>query len=143
MDLMRLLILGGTRFLGRATAETASAAGWDGTTFNRGRSGSDLPGVQAIRGDRGVAVDLARLAESGPWDAVVDTSGYVPRNTLAVAHVLRPVADPLCAARPLTRSFIHSDRSRKQSRTLQDHLYGESGPYKVERTSIAFSSTAT
>lgn len=93
MALMRLLILGGTRFLGRATAVAASAAGWNVTTFNRGRSGSDLPDVQAIRGDRGAAVDLARLAESGPWDAVVDTSGYVPRDTLAVARVLEPVAD--------------------------------------------------
>jgi 2'-hydroxyisoflavone reductase len=62
---MRLLILGGTRFLGKATAGTASAAGWDVTTFNRGRSGSDLPGMQAIRGDRGAAADLAGLRSRG------------------------------------------------------------------------------
>lgn len=47
--------------------------------------------MHAIRGDRGVRAELARLAESGPWDAVVDTSGYVPRDTLAVARALEPV----------------------------------------------------
>ncbi len=77
---MRILILGGSRFLGRAFALEAIEAGHQVTVFNRGRSGPDPEGVEAVRGDRGSAEDLARLAGQGPWDAIVDTSGYVPRT---------------------------------------------------------------
>ncbi|MEU6250452.1 SDR family oxidoreductase [Glycomyces sp. NPDC047010] len=87
---MRLLVLGGSQFVGRAIVAEALARGWDVTTFNRGRSGLDLPGVEAVRGDRGNRADLERLAASGTWDAVVDSSGYVPRNVLEVARVLQP-----------------------------------------------------
>lgn len=89
---MRLLILGGTAFVGRAVVETGLPGGWSVTTFNRGRSGGDVVGVHAVRGDRTSPADVARLVELGPWDAVVDTSGYVPRNVLAVAGALRPAA---------------------------------------------------
>jgi 2'-hydroxyisoflavone reductase len=87
----RLLVLGGSWFLGRAVADDALARGWKVTTFRRGRSGEDAPGATVIRGDRTNADDLARLASAGPWDAVVDTSGYVPREVLAVARALDPV----------------------------------------------------
>ena len=76
---MRILIIGGSRFLGRAFAAEALAAGHQVTVFNRGRSGPDLPGVRAVRGDRENAADLERLAGEGPWDAVVDTCGFVPK----------------------------------------------------------------
>ncbi|SDL65996.1 Nucleoside-diphosphate-sugar epimerase [Glycomyces sambucus] len=89
---MRLLVLGGTQFVGRAVVAEALAHGWDVTTFNRGRSGRDLAGVTAIRGDRWDRSDLELLAEAEPWDAVVDSSGYVPRNVLEVAEVLEPSA---------------------------------------------------
>ncbi|MEU1353919.1 NAD-dependent epimerase/dehydratase family protein [Streptomyces cinnamoneus] len=91
---MRILILGGTWFLGRAVAQEALTRGWQVTTFNRGRSGPDLPGVETIRGDRTDAADLARLAKAGPWDAVVDTSSaaLAPRSVLAGAHALESVA---------------------------------------------------
>ena len=49
--------------------------------------------MNAVRGDRTNQDDLARLAKVGPWDAVVDTSGYVPREVLAVTRSLEPVAD--------------------------------------------------
>ncbi|MGH4017827.1 MAG: NAD-dependent epimerase/dehydratase family protein [Pseudonocardiaceae bacterium] len=88
----RLLVLGGSWFLGRTVADAALAGGWEVTTFRRGRSGEDAPGVTAIRGDRTSAEDLARLVEAGPWDAVVDTSGYVPREVLAMARSLESVA---------------------------------------------------
>ena len=76
---MRLLLLGGSAFLGRAVAAEALAAGHDVTVFNRGRTAPDLEGVQSVRGDRESREDLERLADHGPWDAIVDTSGYVPR----------------------------------------------------------------
>lgn len=65
--------------------------GWHVTTFNRGRSAPDIDGVQPVHGDRTKAADLARLAGLGPWDAVIDTSGYVPREVLAAAKALHPV----------------------------------------------------
>lgn len=88
----RVLVLGGSWFLGRAVVDAALAAGAEVTTFRRGQSGEDAPGVSTIRGDRTDADDLRRLAEAGTWDAVVDTSGFVPRETLAVARALEPVA---------------------------------------------------
>jgi nucleoside-diphosphate-sugar epimerase len=89
---MRLLVLGGSWFLGAQIARDALAAGWQVTTFRRGRTGVDMPGVATIRGDRTSAVDLAELAHAGPWDAVVDTSGYVPADVGRVARALAPTA---------------------------------------------------
>jgi 2'-hydroxyisoflavone reductase len=88
----RLLILGGTWFLGRTLAETAMERGWRVTCFNRGRTGRDVPGVRSVRGDRTVLSDVERLADHGPWDAVVDTSVYEPQDAQLTARVLRPVA---------------------------------------------------
>ena len=86
-------MLGGTRFVRRAIARAGLDLGWEVTTFNRGLSGADLPGAIVRRGDRTRVDDLARLSAAGPWDAVVDTSGYVPRETLTVARRLEPVAE--------------------------------------------------
>lgn len=88
----RVLVLGGSWFLGRAIVDGAVARGWAVTTFRRGTPGEQSPGVDTVRGDRTDPDDLARLARSGPWDAVIDTSGYVPADTLAVARALEPVA---------------------------------------------------
>jgi 2'-hydroxyisoflavone reductase len=85
---VRILVLGGSWFLGRAIAEAAAESGHEVTVFNRGRSGSDPAGVASIRGDRESAEDVARLAKSGPWDAVIDPSGQVPRVVLENARVL-------------------------------------------------------
>ncbi|ADG89018.1 reductase [Thermobispora bispora] len=79
---MRLLIIGGGIFLGRAIVAEALARGHRVTTFNRGRTGVDLPGTTIIRGDREVPADLDRLAAAGPWDAVIDVCGYTPRIVL-------------------------------------------------------------
>ncbi|MFC5904069.1 NAD-dependent epimerase/dehydratase family protein [Streptomyces zhihengii] len=91
---MGLLVTGGTWFLGRTVAESVLAAGWEVTTLNRGRSGEDVPGVTDAHGDRTSGDDLARLAASGTWDAVVDTSAseMAPRDVLAGARALEPVA---------------------------------------------------
>ncbi|MEV6527449.1 NAD-dependent epimerase/dehydratase family protein [Longispora sp. NPDC051575] len=90
---MRLLVLGGTWFLGRTLAESALLDGWEVTCFNRGRSGTDVAGVRSIRGDRTVAADVARLADAGPWDVVVDTSAFEPADVALVSRALRPVAE--------------------------------------------------
>jgi 2'-hydroxyisoflavone reductase len=84
---MRLLIIGGTSFLGRATAEEALDRGWEVTTFNRGQSNPDVAGVEALRGDRDDDTALEQLA-GRPFDVVVDTCGFVPRVVGKAARVL-------------------------------------------------------
>lgn len=79
---MKLLIIGGGIFLGRAIAAEALRRGHEVTTFNRGRSGEDLPGVAAVRGDREIPADLDRLVEGRRWDAVIDVCGFTPRVVL-------------------------------------------------------------
>lgn len=76
---MRLLVLGGTSFVGRALVEDARSRGDEVTLFSRGRTGTELfPDVERRTGDR-TAGDYASLSD-GTWDAVVDVSAYVPRH---------------------------------------------------------------
>lgn len=90
---MRILVLGGTRFVGWSVVAAGVGCGWEVTTFNRGMSGTDVAGARALRGDRAQMDEVAQLAEAGPWDAVVDTSGYVPREVLAACERLESVTD--------------------------------------------------
>ncbi|MFJ8646511.1 NAD-dependent epimerase/dehydratase family protein [Streptomyces sp. NPDC093546] len=86
---MRLLILGGTEFAGRAVAESALARGWEVTVFHRGRH-EPPAGVTALLGDR-TAPDgrgLAALADAGPWDVVVDTWTDAPAAVRDAARLL-------------------------------------------------------
>ncbi|WP_324787032.1 NAD-dependent epimerase/dehydratase family protein [Streptomyces sp. H51] len=91
---MRILVMGGTWFLGRHIAKSALRKGWQVTTFNRGRSGHNVDDVKQVHGDRTSQADLERLAEHGPWDAVIDTSSsdFPPRDVLTAATALRPAA---------------------------------------------------
>ena len=83
---MKLLVLGGTKFLGRATVEAALARGHEVTLFNRGETNADLfPDTEKLRGDR--TQDLSAL-DGREWDAVVDPSGYVPAVVRASAEKL-------------------------------------------------------
>lgn len=85
---MKILIIGGTRFLGRALVDAARARGHEVTLFNRGQSNPDLyPEVEKLHGDREREADLAVLAGRG-WDAVIDTCGYVPRHVHNMAKRL-------------------------------------------------------
>lgn len=85
---MRLLILGGTWFLGRTLAVDALARGWTVTTFTRGKSGLPPAGATHVQGDRTRIDDLERLRESGPWDATIDTSAYEPADVLRLLDAL-------------------------------------------------------
>jgi len=83
---MKVLILGGTVFLGRHLVEAALARGHELTLFNRGQHHADLfPDVDKLRGDRDG--DLGAL-QGGAWDVVIDTCGYVPRIVRASAELL-------------------------------------------------------
>ncbi|MGW0807653.1 NAD-dependent epimerase/dehydratase family protein [Nonomuraea sp. NPDC002799] len=83
---MRVLVLGGTEFVGRAFVEEALALGWQVTTFNRG-SRELHAGVTALRGDRSVPGGLAAL-ETGEWDVVVDTWSWAPAAVRDAASLL-------------------------------------------------------
>jgi len=86
---MNLLILGGTRFLGRHLVEAALARGHCVATFNRGTRPGLWPGVEELRGDRSAGdVGLAAL-RGRRWDAALDTCGYVPRVVGAATRCLR------------------------------------------------------
>jgi len=84
---VKLLVLGGTKFLGRHAVDAALAAGHDVTIFTRGETNPELfPEVEHLVGDRDGKLDaLARRN----WDGVVDTSGYVPRVVRQSAELLR------------------------------------------------------
>jgi 2'-hydroxyisoflavone reductase len=84
----RLLILGGTSFLGPQLTQRALGAGWSVTHFNRGRRAPEgVPGVETLIGDRDGKLDAL---EGGRWDAVIDTSGYLPRHVRLSAELLAP-----------------------------------------------------
>ncbi|MDB5041691.1 MAG: hypothetical protein JWN27_2417, partial [Candidatus Eremiobacteraeota bacterium] len=80
-----MLVIGGTRFVGRHLVAGALARGWDVTVFHRGTTANPHPAAREILGDR--RTDLERL--DGRWDAVVDVCGYLPAEVAASADALR------------------------------------------------------
>ncbi len=103
---LRLLILGGTAFLGPALIEVAKAKGHSITTFNRGKTEKrigSIDGIEKLFGNRdpqkrsddadpqspmGLTQIEEAIAGGQKWDAVIDTSGYVPRVVQASASLL-------------------------------------------------------
>lgn len=84
---MRVLVLGGTSFVGRTVVEEALRQGVRVTLFGRGRTGPDLfPELTRLIGDRDTG-DYTALA-GGRWDAVIDFSGYVPRHVQQAMDLL-------------------------------------------------------
>ncbi len=83
-----ILILGGTGFLGPHVVTAAQARGHTLTLFNRGKTHPGLfPNVEKLQGDRDGKLDALK---GRTWDAVVDTSGYVPRIVKMSAELLAP-----------------------------------------------------
>src|SRR5437588_7043829 len=111
---MKLLILGGTKFLGRHLVGAALARGDEVTLFNRGLHNTEIfPEVEKLRGERDGGLDALRGRR---WDAVVDTSGYVPRVVRASAELL---ADSV--GKKLRRSAHDARRSEEHTSELQSH----------------------
>jgi 2'-hydroxyisoflavone reductase len=88
---MRILFLGGTRFLGRHAVDEALARGHTVTVFTRGRTPNHWgAAVTALTGERDPSIAPGHDAlRDGHWDAVIDTSGYVPRIVRASAELLK------------------------------------------------------
>jgi nucleoside-diphosphate-sugar epimerase len=88
---MRALVLGGTRFLGRAVVDALLTRGDEPTLFNRGRTNPDLfPEVEQLRGDR--SSDLSAL-DGGNWDVVFDIAAYFPHEVQRSTEALRGRVD--------------------------------------------------
>jgi 2'-hydroxyisoflavone reductase len=86
---LRMLILGGTGFIGPHMVREALRRGHEVSLFNRGRTNNDLfPDLELLEGDRNGGLDSL---EGGQWDVVVDNSGYVPRHVEDSARLLEPV----------------------------------------------------
>ena len=85
---MNILLIGGTRFVGRAIVTQALNDGHTVTLFNRGQSNPDAfqNKVTTLQGDRNTQLELLR---SGAWDVVIDTCAYVPRQVRQATDVLR------------------------------------------------------
>jgi 2'-hydroxyisoflavone reductase len=88
---VKLLVIGGTIFLGRHVVEAALAKGHEVTIFHRGRHGADLfPDVERILGDRDGGLEPLR---GRSFDAILDPSGYVPRVVRASAEFFADATD--------------------------------------------------
>ncbi|MFN2449665.1 MAG: NAD-dependent epimerase/dehydratase family protein [Candidatus Baltobacteraceae bacterium] len=128
-----ILVLGGTRFVGRHIAAAAVAAGAQITLFNRGMTSSPtVNGVSQVHGDR--HSDLHRL-DGREWDTVIDTCGYTPVELeqsaryfaqrtaqyvfISSISVYRPAPAPLNEDSPVLALPRHADRSQ-----MNPELYG-------------------
>jgi 2'-hydroxyisoflavone reductase len=117
---VRLLLLGGPNFLGRAVVDAALERGHELTLFNRGRTNPELyPEVEKLRGAREGALEPLR---GQSWEAVVDTSGHIPRVVQASAEALAE-SDRYCFVSSVS---VYADLSGPVSETsplapLGDH----------------------
>jgi 2'-hydroxyisoflavone reductase len=85
-DALRILVLGGTGFIGPHMVSEFLRRGHDVSLFNRGRTNDDLfPDLETLLGDRDGGLDILKGKR---WDAVVDNSGYVPRLVEDSARLL-------------------------------------------------------
>ncbi len=87
---MKVLVLGGSHFMGRALVESALHAGHDVTTLNRGQTGNDVALARHIRADRTDQNVLREAIGHGSWDAVVDTWSGPAIHATATAELLGP-----------------------------------------------------
>lgn len=88
---MRLLILGGTGFIGPHEIDYALERGHEITMFNRGKTAPDMfPDVERLIGDRNGQLDALKGRE---WDAVIDNSGFFPRHVRESAELLKGNVD--------------------------------------------------
>ena len=90
---MRILIIGGSVFLGRAVAETALRMHHEVFVLNRGLSHPDVHGVVPIVGDRNKPETLIQAQSNGPFDLVVDTSGFDPQTVALSVGMLGAICN--------------------------------------------------
>src|SRR5437762_2199684 len=136
---MQILILGGTQFVGRHTVDSALERGHEVTLFNRGQTSPDLfPELEKLRGDRDG--DLAALGGRA-WDAVVDTSGYVPRVVRATLDALGDVGhytfvSTISAYPDLSEPVDEDTPVYDEEPDTEDYRSEAYGPLKIGRAHV-------
>lgn len=119
---MRLLVLGGTRFVGRAVVDAALAAGHSVTLFNRGQTAPDLyPEVETVIGDR--TSDLSSLA-GRRFDTVIDCAGYDPAVVGLSVAALRDAVDRYVFVSSVSVYADQSVPAAEDAPVLSDDSYG-------------------
>lgn len=135
---MKILVLGGTSFVGRHFVELALREGHEVTLFHRGKTGDDLfPEAEHVLGDRGSELD--RLGDR-TWDAVMDSCGYLPRDVRTSADFLREKVSRYVFISTISVYKDWATPAKDESGNLQfidnedsDELTNETyGPYKVK-----------
>jgi len=112
---MKLLVLGGTKFLGRAVVDAARARGHELTLFNRGKQDPGAyPDVEQIHGDRtqAGAFDALRGRRFG---AVIDTAAYLPRDVASAAAFFAPAADAYLVVSSISAHADHAAPGTNES----------------------------
>ena len=119
---MRLLVLGGTRFVGRAVVDEAVAAGHSVTLFNRGQTAPSLyPGLETVIGDR--TVSLAPLA-GRRFDTMIDCAGYDPAVVSLSVSALRDSVDRYVFVSSVSVYADQSTPAVEGAAVLTDDSYG-------------------
>jgi len=115
---MKVLVLGGTGFIGPHEIRYALERGHEVTMFNRGRSNPELfPDVERLIGDRDAQLEAL---EGRQWDVVIDNSGFFPRHARLSAELLEP---------NVGMYLFVSSISAYDMETLQPREHPDSAPY--------------
>jgi 2'-hydroxyisoflavone reductase len=129
----KVLILGGTDFVGPAVAGAACARGDEVTIFHRGQTGSALAGVRVIHGDRTNTGDLAALANE-TWDMVVDAWSRAPRVVLDAVRILEPHAARYVYISTISvYSDAHEGSITEDSRTVDARPDADATDYAADK----------
>ncbi|WP_223634091.1 NAD-dependent epimerase/dehydratase family protein [Planococcus sp. 4-30] len=131
---MKVLVLGGTSFVGRHMVEELVAKGHEVVLFNRGKSNPGLfPKLKRIRGDR--RKDAAKLRD-GKWDAVLDTSAYTPADLQPIMENIRTDHYTFISTISVYNDFT-SGPVKESSSVFRENVKGDRvtsdtyGPFKV------------
>ncbi|MEM9373838.1 MAG: NAD-dependent epimerase/dehydratase family protein [Planctomycetota bacterium] len=133
---LRILILGGTGFLGPQIVRRAVANGHEITLFNRGQTGPELlPDLVHMKGDRyGDLTGLERAVEDGrTWDAVIDTFTYVPQTVTDAMDVLLPAMGQFVVISTTSVYAARSEAGMDESAPLAQVADGTAAGIKTHR----------
>jgi 2'-hydroxyisoflavone reductase len=127
----KVLVLGGTDFVGPAIVEAALARGDAVTLFHRGQTGSAPEGVEVIHGDRTNGADLDKLT-THDWDLVVDAWSLAPRVVLYSAQKLEPHAARYVYISTIS-VYVDAIRATESSPTVQAQPDADATDYAADK----------
>ena len=135
-DSLKILVLGGTGFIGPHMVRETLRRGHDVSLFNRGKTNDKLfPDLELLVGDRNNGLDSLR---GGKWDAVIDNSGYVPRHVADSARLLSSAISQYIFISSISAYASYADPNHEDSplATMRDEsieeVTGETyGPMKA------------